>query len=196
MPSESATVAATQEAPCALCGAALPEGPTARVNGHLVCASCMAQVEREVAAQKPTAATFVPAAGLGLVGALAGALVWSAIGIATNLAVGYVAVLVGYLSGMGVKIGARTARGQPLQILAAGLAVVGLVAAKYMQVAYYLVAEAAKNGVTVTYFDPRILSIFGGVFTKTLSPFDLLWLVLAVGAAYRVPKAKPVRLER
>jgi hypothetical protein len=194
--SEAATMATPQATPCTLCRAALPEGPTARVNGHPVCPSCALQIERELRAEKPTAATYVPAAALGLLGALVGAFAWSLIGIATNLVVGYVAVLVGFLAGLGVKLGAGAARGKPLQLLAAGLAIVGLGAAKYMMVAYYVVKAAADHGSTVSYFDSRILSIFGKVFTETLSPFDALWLFLAIGAAYRVPKARPVRFER
>src|SRR5262249_22605363 len=107
---------------CALCGTALPPGSSRTVNGHPACLNCALQVQRELAAQAATSAGMLPALVLGLVGALIGAAVWAAIAAAAHLAIGYVAVLVGFLAGLGVKIGAGAARGKPLQILAAGLA--------------------------------------------------------------------------
>ena len=167
-----------------------------RVNGHAICVPCSVQVDRELAAQSPTLATLMPAAALGLLGAFAGALVWTIIAVSTELAIGFVAILVGFLAGTGVKVGAGKARGQGLQILAALLAVVGLAAAKYMIVAYAVVHEAGKNGVDLSYLDPRILTIFGNVAGKLVSPFDLLWIVLAVGAAYKVPASRRVSVQR
>src|SRR5262245_8545103 len=89
---------------CVLCQAELPPGASRRVNGQQVCAVCASQVEKELAASKGSAFGFLPAAVGGLVGAVAGGLAWAAIAIMSGYEIGYVAVLVGWLAGHGVRI--------------------------------------------------------------------------------------------
>lgn len=170
---------------CALCAAPLSQPPV-RLNQQPVCGVSAAQVERELDAER-AAPRFGRAALLGAVGALIGAAVWAGIVVATNFEVGYVAVLVGFLAGQGVKLGAGAARGGSLQILAAALAVGGLAAAKHMTVAWTL---------EISPLDPLAFQALGEVIGKLLSPFDLLWIFLAVGAAYRVPAQVAVAVER
>jgi hypothetical protein len=138
-------------------------------------------VRRETIA--PAAPVWSTAVLGGLAGALAGAMLWAAIAVITDLEVGYVAVLVGALTGIGVRFGAR-APAPGLQVLAAALALAGLVAAKYAIVAWVVSRELGMSP-----FDPAIARMFGDLFGELLSPFDALWAFLAIGAAYRVPAA-------
>ena len=177
---------------CGLCGVTITEQPPRIVNGSPTCVACVGQLERELAAQRAGASVYPVAIAAGLAGALIGAAVWAGIAVAAQFEVGYVAVLVGFLAGFGVKLGARTARGPALQVLAAGLAVIGLLAAKYMTLAYMFRDLASAEGVTLGWFDGLITSAFPEYLSETASPFDLLWIILAVSAAYRVPKAADV----
>jgi hypothetical protein len=181
---------------CSLCQREVPKPTTYLVNAQVSCAECAAKVRAELAAQVPGGANLLVAAVGGLAGALVGAAVWAGIAIATNLEVGYVAVLVGFLAGFGVKMGARTQRGLLLQCLAAGLAVVGLLAAKYMLFAYTVVKLGHEQGVDISYVDGRILSLFPEALGQMVSGFDALFLILALMAAYRVPKAVPVSIDK
>lgn len=181
---------------CSLCQHEVPQTTTYLVNGQVSCAECTARVRAELAAQVPGGKNLLVAAAGGLAGALVGAAVWTGVAIATNFEVGYIAVLVGFLAGLGVKMGARTQRGPLLQYLAAGLAVVGLFAAKYMLFAYTVVHVGQEQGVDISYFDGRLLSLFPEALGEMLSAFDALFLVLALMAAYRVPKAVPVSIEK
>jgi hypothetical protein len=129
-------------------------------------------------------ASTLPAVGLGLAGALVGALAWAALSVATNFEVGYVAVLVGFLAARGVKLGSAGRPGEGLRAWAAAASVIGLVAAKYLTVAYY----AARDG-GLTPFDGRVAAFFVDNLGSLLSPFDLLWVFLAVTTAWRVAAA-------
>ena len=181
---------------CALCRRQVPKASTYLVNEQVGCAECVAQVRAAQAAQVPSGSNVIVAVVGGLAGALVGAAVWAGVAIATNFEVGYIAVLVGFLAGLGVKIGARTQRGPLLQVIAAALAVVGLLAAKYMVFAYALVEFGHEKGADISYFDGRILSVFPSALGDMLSAFDALFLVLALMAAYRVPKAVPISIRK
>lgn len=181
---------------CTLCNSEVPGASAYLVNEQLSCADCVAKVRAELAMQEPTASGLAAAVAGGLAGALAGAAVWAGVAMATDLEVGYVAILVGFLAGLGVKLGARKQRGVVLQCIAAGLAVVGLLAAKYMVFAYVAVKVGRENGVDLSYLDTRFLSVFPEVLGETINGFDALFLVLALVAAYRVPKANAIAIHK
>jgi hypothetical protein len=126
----------------------------------------------------------------GAVGALLGAGVWTAISVFTNFEVGYVAVLVGFLAGRGVKLGAGSAAGKGLQVAAAGFALFGLVAAKYFTFAHFFAQSLAEDGVQAGPFHPEILAVFPHALPEMLSLFDLLWVALAMTTAWKGP-ARP-----
>jgi hypothetical protein len=183
---------------CALCQQTIPadDRPERFVNNQQVCARCEQQVLSELEAQRPDASAFPLAILGGAVGALIAAGVWAGIAIATDFEVGYVAVLVGFLAGFGVKLGARGKRGLPLQLLATVLSVGGLVVAKYFMFSWFAVKGAAAEGVAIGHFDPLVVSGFFEFLPKMLSGFDILWVILAVGAAYRTPAPSPVKVIR
>src|SRR5512140_3206580 len=183
-------------ATCALCNSVVPRASTYLVNLRVGCALCVAEVRKELATQVPGGLNLLVAGVCGLVGALAGAGVWAAVALATDLEVGYIAVFVGFLTGFGVKFGAGKQRGPTLQYLAAGLSVIGLVSAKYMLFAVTVVRMGHERGVDLSFFDERIRSAFPDALGALLGVFDVLFLVLALGAAYRVPRAHVVEISK
>jgi hypothetical protein len=179
---------------CALCGVSIMKNRVQFLNAQPACPACVDQVKNEVAEQKPEAMHYPMAFLGGLVGAALGAAVWAGIAVVTNLEVGYVAILVGFLAGFGVRVAAGKKRSMGMQVMAALLSVVGLLLAKYAVVAHVIVDLAKKEGMAVSYFDPRIFEVFPLALKEMLSPFDALWLILAIGAAYRVPKPSEVNV--
>jgi hypothetical protein len=146
-------------------------------------------VQDELAREQPTAARLPLAAAGGVLGGGLAAVVWTAIAVLAGVEIGYLAILVGYLSGVGVKLGAQGARGKPLQLLAVGCSLVGLVAAKYFLFGHALNEHLVKTGASaLSLLDPRVAGSFVEFLPELLSPFDLLWVALAFGAAYRVPR--------
>jgi len=124
----------------------------------------------------------------GLIGALVGAAVWAAITIGTDYEIGYVAVLVGFLAGAAVKIGGRGRHGPVLQVAAVICAVAGVAIAKYSIFAHEFVEFVEEEyQQTISYLDPQIPEAMVEYSADLFGMFDLLWIVLAVTAAWRVP---------
>ncbi len=188
-PSSAAGLVPGATAACGTCRCEVERATAEVVAGNLACAACATRLRAESTARRPQGTGLLAAAGLGVVGALAGAAVWAAIAISTNVAVGYVAVLIGYLTGHGVRIGAGEQRGPALQRLAAALALFGLVAAKYAIYAYAVVKLAHDKGHDISYLNPILMSLFPKALVHMASPFDVVFLLLAISAAYRVPRA-------
>jgi hypothetical protein len=178
---------------CALCQASFAAGTGSFANGKPLCGACTQQVERDFEEQQRNA-RIAPAFALGLAGAVAGAVVWAGIVIATDFAIGYIAVLVGFLAGYGVRRGVGRARTPLVRWIAVGCAVIGLLLAKFIIVVHVAKTFVAqKNGIDVSYLDPIWFKVFWRAFPETLTAFDALWLFLAVGAAAR--QVRPVQLQ-
>jgi hypothetical protein len=191
----AATESAQGPSRCVLCQVGLQPGASRRVNGQEVCPACATQVETELAATRGSALGLVPGAIGGLAGALLGAGVWAAIVVFTQYEIGYIAVLVGFLAGHGVRLGARGARSVALQTLAAALSLVGLLLAKYLIMAHFTIAALAEEGIQAGYLDPRMIAVFPVALVDMVSPFDMLWVVLAIAAASRAPAPLAVTVE-
>lgn len=65
---------------------------------------------------------------------------------------------------------------------------VGLVAAKYIAFAYLVVKIGDTKGMSLGYFSRFIVAMFPSALVDTFRPLDLLWLVLAIGAAHRTTR--------
>ena len=98
---------------CELCGKnAVCKFCRHLVNGSKwVCAACREQILAELKAEEAQTPHLLAGAALGAVAAVAGGAVWAAVAIITHLAIGYVAIGVGYLAGFGVWLGAGRKKG-------------------------------------------------------------------------------------
>lgn len=182
---------------CSLCGVALSAGSALSVSGHVACERCVAQLQDEVAAKQAGAASL-PLAVVGtLVGALVAAVVWAGIAIATDYEIGYVAILVGFLAGKGAVIATGGAHGRTLQVIAVAGSVIGLLLAKYAIFAHEVKTYVLEEyGEAIGYLDTRTMQLFTEALTEMTSLFDLLWIALAVGAAWRVPASPELEIGR
>jgi hypothetical protein len=179
---------------CALCGRPTCRRCRALVNGRTVCSRCAVQIRDELSAEVAGSSALPGAILGGLVGALVGGAIWAGVAIASGLAIGFVAVLVGYLAGFGVVQGARKKKSTQLQGVAVACALLGLLAGKYLIVAHTI--KTMVPDADLGYLDGRILEIFFQHLGEFFRVFDVLWIVLAFGAALRVtrPTATRVRM--
>jgi hypothetical protein len=186
---------AASAAACELCQRPVCRNCQRFVNLKCTCLDCLKKILAEIEAQRPTARELLPAVAGGLLAATLCGAVWAAIVVATDMVIGYAAVGVGIATGYGVLLGARRKRGSSLQRVAAFCALVGLALGKYFTVAHYVVTRvpSAKGA---SYIDPRVFQVFVGILPKILSPFDLLWVLLALGAATRLVKPADIRVTR
>ena len=91
-----------------------------QLNGSPVCAACKQAAEGSSKSER-SAGAFIRAALLGLGAAIVGAVIYYGVIAITNFEIGIVAILIGYLVGAAVRMGARGAGGRRFQILAVGL---------------------------------------------------------------------------
>ena len=61
--------------------------------------------------------------------------------------------------------------------------------------AHFFIEGAATEGVEVGYLSPMIFGAFPEYLTQLLSPFDLLWVALAIMTAWKIPAPAQVSLE-
>ena len=103
---------------CKTCGRSVG-GSYFRVNGAMTCSDCA----KQTAGMQPTDShsVFVRGMVFGLIGAMIGLVLYSAVGIITGLEIGYVSIAVGYIVGRAVLFGTAGIGGRRYQILAAVL---------------------------------------------------------------------------
>lgn len=132
----------------------------------------------------------------GIIGMAIGAAIWAGVAIVTKYEVGWIAIIVGALTGGGVVLLGRQ-RGIVFQVIAIILAVVGIGAGKY--VAYYYVNQAAVveeygqevwDSAGLTLFSSDTIQFFIEDLQALLDPMDILFLVLAVITAWGIPSAR------
>ncbi len=172
---------------CSVCGQDLRQGIHRSVDGLAACDSCADRVELFVKAEQPAPNALPRALVVGAFGALIAAVLWALIAVVTGYELGLIALAVGYFAGLGVRVGAGNAASMFLQVAAAGLALFGVLAAKYMLVAYSWREAAMAKGITLSYFSEDILTAFPEVLLETFTPYDGLWIFIAVTTAYKLP---------
>lgn len=181
--------------PCALC-----EKPTCRrcrhvVNGRNTCADCTRQLIAEVEAEQQAGARIVPALLGGLAAAVLCGAAWTLMVVITDLEIGYAAIGVGFATGYGVLLGARRRKGMPLQWIAVGCALLGLLLGKYFTLVHAIVTHAKPED-GLSWFDSRLPALFVAMLPQMLDPFDALWAVIALRGAWRIPAPMKVRIGR
>ncbi|MCA9235298.1 MAG: hypothetical protein KDA44_07490 [Planctomycetales bacterium] len=109
---------------------------------------------------------------LSAAGALVGALVWAGVAYFLEAEIGYIAWGLGGLAGLGMAVGHRGGGGTA-GLIAAGMAIGGILAAKIFIVYFIL-------GVFI--LEPEVIGLLFG-------PIDALFVLLAVGTAFRLGAA-------
>ena len=131
---------------------------------------------------------------LGIVGGLAaailGGVIWSLVLIFLEYELGMLAWGIGLACGFAV-VTLSGNRGIPMQIIAVATSIIGILIGKYGVFYYFL-----KEGVTeeygieaamdVTLYSMDVMIYFAEELGSMLGGYDLLWIALAVGTAWKV----------
>jgi hypothetical protein len=108
---------------CRVCNN-LISGEYYRVNGQMACKTCALQGSE--GQPSDSHAAFVRGVALGIGGAIAGMILYSAVAIATGWTIGYLALAVGWLVGKGMMKGSNGIGGRRYQIAAVILTYVAI----------------------------------------------------------------------
>jgi hypothetical protein len=159
------------------------------------------EIEKAAEEEQVTAGSIMPALVGGGLAAVVGGVIWGLIIIATGYEIGFVAWAMGWLTGFAVVLFSKGRRGVPLQAIAVLASVLGILIGKYFTFYHYFHAALAKNygeeaasnisilsGSVMQFFIENIGSMVGG--------FDILWVILAVITAWRIPKGMGIKVPR
>ena len=161
--------------------------------------SIYAQVLKAAEEEQFTGSSIMPALVGGGLGAVVGGVIWGLIVIGTGYVIGFMAWGIGLLSGFAVVLFSKGRRGTPLQIIAVLSSVLGIAVGKYVTFFHFFKeailkkygAEIASN---VSIFSEELIYIFIDGIGSMVSGFDILWVVLAVITAWRIPKGIGIKL--
>lgn len=149
-------------------------------------------------AQRITSGSLLSGTVGGVLAAVVSGAVWALIVRLTDYEIGFMAWGLGLAVGAGVALFARGRRGRALQIVAVGASVFGILVAKYFIFAYFLQQYVLKqNGpesaARVTYVSAKVMQLFLSSLTAMASPYDALWVFLAVATAWKIPQGLGIR---
>jgi hypothetical protein len=113
-----------------------------RVNGSLACTACVSQLQNQIPRDSHSA--FVRSLIFGSGGAVLGLILYSAFGIITGLAIGYLSLAVGYIVGKAIRMGSGGVGGRRYQVAAVALTYFA-VSMSAVPIALYEFAKAAKE---------------------------------------------------
>jgi hypothetical protein len=127
----------------------------------------------------------------GLLGALAGGIVWGLILQFTEYEVGYVALGIGLLCAWAVGYFSYGGKGTLFQLIAIVCSVIGIFLGKYYGfyvVVKEIVAEdyGAEYAATISLFSADVITFFMENLTEIVDLFDILFIGLAVYMAWKM----------
>jgi len=153
------------------------------------------QMKKTAGEEEFSGSALVPGILGGLVAALIGGAIWAGIAIGTEYELGILAWGIGLMCGVGVVLFAGGKKGFPLQLVAVVTSVLGIVMGKYGMFYYFfhqgIMQEENGAAVAAEYglFSGNMMQVFMQSLPEMASPYDLLWVGLAVFTAWGIPKA-------
>jgi hypothetical protein len=170
----------------------MASGLREEVAGQLVEEAYAGSAEVAAAENFDTSSLLRAVVGGGLA-AVAGGLIWGLIAETTGYEIGWIAWGIGVMAGAGVVMFAGGRKGLPLQLIAVSAAALGVFIGKYFTFYSTLKESAAEEfGAEVanqmSMLSPGVVQVFGDSLGAMVSGFDALWLILAVGSAWGIPR--------
>ena len=134
-------------------------------------------------------------------GALLGGVLWWLIMVWTGYEIGFIAMVVGWLAGLGTALAAKPKRGITLQLVAVAAAVAGIVIGNYLSFVHLFKQAIAQHQGQAAAAQYSVLSdhapgLFLGSLITMIDGWNLLWIVLAIVTAWKMLKSEPVQLNR
>jgi len=162
-------------------------------NAQAFVESIHGQLVQEVEKEHFSTSALLIALAAAAVASIIGGAVWGGIVILTDYEIGFMATGIGLLSGFAVTFFTEK-KGRPLQIIAVLSSLAGILVGKYFTFFSILkdfiateYGQAAANQVGI--FSSDVVTLFFESFGELLSPYDILWIVLAIAAAWSIPRA-------
>ncbi len=168
---------------------------------HLLCESCHLAFQNAKAPGN-AASRFLGAAALGMVAAAIGCALWMLVTELTGYQIGLIAIVVGYIVGIAVHVGARRVGGPVYQLLAVFLTYTAIVMTYVPMIVNQLMASGDSGGslvlawytaVPLAYTVPFLMG-FENIIGILIIGFAL-WQAFRMNARVKIEMQGPFRLE-
>lgn len=171
------------------------------IDSRRVVESVHGEMMQVAEAQRVTSGSMLSGTIGGVLAAVVAGALWAIIVRLTDYEIGFMAWGLGLAVGVGVALFARGRRGRGLQIAAVLASVFGIVVAKYFIFVYLLQQTVLKqygpeSAARVAYFSTKVIQLFFSSLTAMVSPYDALWVLLAVVTAWKIPQGLGIRAPR
>jgi hypothetical protein len=157
-----------------------------------VCADCAEKLDRALQAETESP-NLVGAVLAGLAAAVVACLIWYGVVAISNYQIGFLAVGVGWLIGLGVGFGAGRKRGPTLQAISVGITLVAMVFSEYLIVRHFVVEALVEVGSTISLFLPLDLMVELVVESIKSDPLTLLFWAIALWFAFSTLSRRSLR---
>lgn len=196
-PDDTSPIAKTAtEERCAECGKLLTPGDRVAAGDRLFCASCHERLRLELATAVQAMSediNYVNATIGALLGAAVGVAAWWGFTATTKWSIGLIAIGLGWAVGWGTVRFAGGKRSRELQVLSAGVAVAGWIAASYLVNMTFLNRGFAAQGEGFRLaFPPASIEQAVAVISAGFGVMDVVFLAIMVWEAWKFPR--PLRL--
>jgi hypothetical protein len=157
------------------------------------------EVLQKAAGEQRGSKSLLPAIVGGALAAVVGGILWGLFVILTDYEIGFMAWGLGLLSGTAVVLLVKGRKGTPLQIIAVISSIMGIAVGKYVTFYHFLRATVeSQYGAEVAFSLPllsaKVIRIFFASLGSMLGGFDILWVILAIMTAWKIPKGVGVKL--
>jgi hypothetical protein len=185
---------------CARCDKALTAGDRLEAGGRHFCRACFEALRAQLhrAADDLSKDVNYPMAAVGaLLGGVLGIVLWWGFTVVTNIALGLVAMAIGYLVGQGASRFAGGKRAVGLQLMAVGVAVASFLVASYLVNMTFINRELARRGAAWHVpFPPSGPAAFYHVIAANFGLMDVVFLAIVVWEAWIIPRPLAVGRSR
>jgi hypothetical protein len=123
--------------------------------------------------------------GIGLIAAIATAVLWAVVTTTTGYRIGWMAIGVGFAVAFAVRLSAES-QDEALSYIAAGCALIGCVLGNYLS---WCTLFAVHEGAPLTHTVFALLPKFPRVLAITFRPMDLLYYGIAVYSGFKYSRA-------
>jgi hypothetical protein len=180
---------------CSSCGAELQAGQSVAWLGKKkdappmhVCAECAAKIDGALQAETENP-RLLGALLAGLAAAVVACLIWYGVVAISNYQIGFLAVGVGWLIGLGVGFGAGRKRGPRLQAISVAITIVAMVLSEYLIIRHFAIEE----GFVIPILIPLNAMVELVVVSVKSDPLTLLFWAIAVWFAFSTLSRRSLR---
>jgi hypothetical protein len=178
---------------CLLCSAPTCIHCRGLLNGRWICAPCRDDIKAQLEWESRTLSDFPRAFVGGLAISIISAAFWFGITVATGYLFSIANIIVGIASGFGVHASSQGKRGLTIQCAAMLSAMLAILLWRFA-IGVYVYNLGVNSAAQISVFDLRTIALFFGNLTTYLTPFDLIFMLLAAGVAFMVPRQRVVAI--